>query len=237
MADTNNQNAPATTEPRDQFDAEAFFKDNLTREEDGSVSVKEGDFSPVEKSLLITEKRRRDAQRTMSHEKTRADKVTLELNKVKEVLPNHFTANTDEIDPNLKHTDPDAYIEQVLAAKAQDPYSKVFEEASEYASQAVTTLTMEQTLAAHNEAYPDKAITNDMLSLDLPPRLEQEFKAGKISSAEFLNQAADILYKPTKVVSPSVESQPNLSEVGGQTNPTNDETRDAVMANYENAIF
>ena len=225
-----------TTTSAEQFDQATFFKEHLQRTEDGKLAVVGDDLNPVELALLETEKRRRGSQSAVTREKMRADKYELELNKVKEEIPN-IKFEQPQIDPALKYSDPDEYIKQTLELKQQDPYAPVFDAASQYAQQTVGAQTVQQVIAEHNQSYPDKPLSEEMLNMDLPPRLLSQFEQGQMSPQDFLAQAADILYRPKEVANPQVPETPNLGEVGGQTSPTDDGSNDKLMANYASAIF
>ena len=225
-----------TTTSAEQFDQATFFKEHLSRTSDGKLEVVGDDLSPVELALLETEKRRRGSQSAVTREKMRADRSELELGRIKEEIPK-VNIQQPQIDPALKYSDPDEYIKQSLEAQKQDPYREVFDTASQYAQQTVGAQTVQQVIADHNQAYPDKPLSEEMLSLDLPPRLLNQFEQGQMSPQDFLAQAADILYRPTEVVNPDIPKTPNLGEVGGQTSPTDDGSNDKMMTNYSQAIF
>ena len=224
-----------TTTSAEQFDQATFFKEHLQRTDDGKLTIVGDDLSPVEVALLETEKRRRGSQSAVTREKLRADRYELELNKVKEEIPK-VQVEEPIIDPALKYSDPDEYIRLTLEAKQKDPYAEVFDTASQYAQQTVGEQTVQSVLIEHNQTHPDKPLTEEMLNMDLPPRLLNDMSEGKLSPQEFLAKAADILYRPKAVVNPDIPETPNLGDVPGSTTPTGqDSTSDEVS--YESAIF
>ena len=230
-----NTTTDSTTTSAEQFDSQEFFKKHLIRSENGALEVQGDDLSPVELALCETEKRRRGSQAASSREKARADRGELELTKVKDNIRGVQIA--EPVDPALKYSDPDAYIAQTLAAQTTDPYQEAFDTASKQASQEASQMTVDSVLLTHNQSHPDRQVTLDMLEMDLPPRLVSEFETGKISPADFLNQAADILYRPTEIGNTVIPNVPDLGEVGGQTTPTDDGSNDKLMENYSTAIF
>ncbi len=235
---TEEQQATETqTSSREQssFDSQTFFREHLQRSSDGKLEVSGNDLSSVELALLETEKRRRGSQAAVAREKVRADKFELELGKVKETITN-VKAPTP-VDQSLKYSDPDEYIKQQLEAQRANPYEEVFDAASQYAQQTVGAQTVQSVITEHNQAYPDKPLTEEMLNLDLPPRLLNQFEKGDMSPQDFLAQAADILYRPTEVVNQAIPNTPNLGDVGGQTSPSDDGSNDALVESYAKAIF
>jgi len=227
--------AQEKTTEKSQFDSQAFFRSHLVKSEEGQLEIVGEDLGPMELALLETEKRRRGSQAAQSREKVRADKAELENTKVqkniRDVVPK------DEVDPALKYTDPDKYIELKLAERADDPYQEVFDTASSEAAQEVGQMTVDGLITEHNTNFPDKQISLDMLEMDLPPRLMAEFTEGKLAPSEFLRQAADILYRPTEIANQELPTTPDLGAVGGQTTPTDDGSNDKLTANYASAIF
>ena len=217
------------------FDSQTFFREHLQRSSDGKLEISGDDLSPVELALLETEKRRRGSQAAVAREKVKAERFELELNKVKEELPNVKPKTV--VDEALKYSDPDEYVKQQLAAQRENPYEEVFDAASKYAKQTAGEKTVEEFIALHNQDHPDKPVTEEMLNLDLPPRLLNQFEQGNMSPQEFLAQAADILHRPTETANQELPSMPDLGQVGGQTTPTDDGSNDAILANYSQAIF
>lgn len=228
-ADTNPPREGSTFEPQD------FFREHLVKTESGKLEITGENLSPVELALLDTEVRRRGSQSASSREKARADKVELELSKVKENVRGIDPKST-EIDDSLKYTDPDEYIRLKLEGTS-DPYQDVFDTSRTQAANEFRQLTVDELITAHNTDNPTKQITPNMLELDLPPRLMTEFAEGKMSPQEFLGQAADLLYRPTEVANPPIPGMPDLGKVAGQTSPTDDGSNDKLMENYSTAIF
>ncbi len=231
------QEAPVTTDSIDQFDTQSFFKENLGKADDGSLTIVGDEHSPMELALLETEKRRRGSQASTSREKARADQATLELSKVKDGIQG-LTPQTMTVDEALKYSDPDEYIKQSLEAQsAPSPYQEVFNTANKQAIQEANQMTMESVLEQHNIANPNRQVTADMMELDLPPRLIREFGQGQMSPQDFLGQAADLLYRPTETYNEPIASMPNLGDVAGQSSPTDDGSNDKLMENYSTAVF
>ena len=228
------RNVKTETPSAEQFDSQSFFKEHLQRTSDGKVEIVGNDLNPVELALLETEKRRRGSQAAVAREKVRADKYELELGKVRETITQ---VQPQIVDESLKYADPDEYIKQQLEIQRNNPYDEVFDAANQYAQQTVSARSVQEMISEHNQNYPDKPLTEEMLNLDLPPRLLNQFEQGNMSPQDFLAQAADILHRPKEVVSPEPMGMPDLGKVGGQTTPTDDGSNDAMLANYGQAIF
>ena len=218
------------------FNTSDFFKEHLVRADNGGYEVQGDDLGPMEQALLETEIRRRGSQASISREQAKTKKAELELTKVREILPTiDHTAN--QVESSLKYSDPDEYIRQTLEAQRANPYDQAFDTASQQAADEAGRFTVEGEIAAYNANNPDKKITLDMLELDVPPRLVNDFSQGKIDPQDFLTQAADILYRPTETHNEYIPVTPDLGDVGGQTSPTDDGSNDKMLANYASAIF
>ena len=227
-----------TTTSAEQFDARDFFKEHLIRTENGSYEVQGNDLNPMELALLETEKRRRGTQAAASREKVRADRFETELTHVKNELPHMDPSRlAPQVDGALKYSDPDEYIRQTLEARKHNPYEEVFNTASQKAADEVGQRTVETELLQFNGDNPQQLLTLEMLELDLPPRLVNEFQAGKMDPQDFLGQAADILYRPTETHNQAVPGQPDLGTIGGQTTPSDDGSNEKLAENYASAIF
>jgi len=220
----------------EQFNTSDFFREHLVRNDSGSYEVQGDDLGPVELALLETEKRRRGSQASTSKEKARADKAELEIRKVREIVPT-IDHSANRIEESLKYSDPDEYIRLTLEAQRANPYDDAFNTASQQAADEVGQITVEGEVAIFNADNPTRQITMDMLELDLPPRLINEFTQGKLASQDFLGQAADILYRPTETHNENIPVTPNLGESGGQTKPSDDGSNDKMLETYSNAIF
>ncbi len=226
-----------TNSPREgsTFDSANFFRNHLVKQDNGSLEITGDDLSAVELALLDTEKRRRGSQASSSREKARADRTEVELIKVKEGV--QTMTQPTPIDPALKYSDPDEYIKQTLVAQRSDPYQETFDTARQQASQEVGQKTAETMLAEHNADNPDRVLNMNMLEMDLPPRLVNQFQSGDLSPQDFLSQAADVLYRPTETHNPSIPVTPDLGAVAGGSTPTDEGGNDAMVENYSKAIF
>jgi hypothetical protein len=228
----------STIESPTEFNSRDFFKEHLVRTDSGGYEIQGDDLSPVEMALLETEKRRRGTQAVASREKVRADRFETELTHVKTELPQMDPSRlAPQVDPALKYSDPDEYIRLSMEAAKHNPYEEVFNTASQKAADEVGQRTVETEIAEFNADNPKQQITLEMLELDLPPRLVQEFQTGKMDPQDFLGQAADILYRPTEVHNQAVPGQPDLGNVGGQTTPSDDGSNEKLAENYASAIF
>jgi len=217
------------------FDTKAFFTEHLIRNETGGYDVKGDDLDPMQLALLEVEKRRRGSQASISKEKARADRSELELQKVREIIPT--VQHVPAVDESLKYSDPDEYIKQTLEAARANPYDEAFNTASQQAADEAGQRTVEGEIAQFNADNPTTQITLEMLELDLPPRLLNEFAQGKLAPQDFLGQAATIMYSPTETHNVETLAQPDLGNVGGQTAPSDDGSNEALAQNYASAIF
>ena len=217
------------------FDPQEFFREHLQRTNDGKIEIVGDDLSAMELALLDTEKRRRGSQAAVAREQARANKSELELNKVRETIVDFKPTNT--IDESLKYSDPDEYIKQTLEAQRANPYKEVFDAADQYAQQTVGAQTVQAVLAEHNQMDPSRPLTEEMLNMDLPPRLLSQFEQGAMSPQDFLAQAADVLYRDREVHTDTPPGTPNLGRVGGSTKPSSDGSEEKQMAQYANAVF
>ena len=149
-------------------------------------------------------------------------------------------ATKTELD-TLKYEDPDAWRKKVnqLEFEATKKYQETVNEAGRLAAQQAELDRRSQVLAEFNKSHPDIAITDDVIQYDVPPRITKQLEDGKVTFEAFLDNVANYLNAPKVIGDGNApqESQPNLSTVGGDSNPSEAAVKGDIIEQYKNTAF
>jgi hypothetical protein len=81
-------------------------------------------------------------------------------------------------------------------------------------------------------------ITDSVIDNDVPPRYKQRLESGEITFEAFLEEVKSYLSQGKTVQKDKLENgQPNLSEVGGSSEPGDTAKELSEEEQYETAIF
>lgn len=80
-------------------------------------------------------------------------------------------------------------------------------------------------------------ITEELLAAEVPPRITNKLAEGKISFEEFLQEVATYVGTGKVVGNPATIEQPNMSNLGGGTTPSDMKPEKSVSANYAGDIY
>ena len=141
---------------------------------------------------------------------------------------------------DLKHKDPDKWrvklnrLEGEARAKRDAEIAKI----EKAAHHSVELANRTEALAEFHRQHPDIVLTDDVIKYDVPPRLTNRLESGEISFDNFLQEAANFIQKP-KVIGDgnSLLGQPNLTNIGGGSAPTETATHLSIEENYANIVF
>lgn len=173
------------------------------------------------------EKRLKDTQAAFTKKAQEAAALRAEVKVLRENSVGQELKLTDDVKAELeelKLTDPDAWYTKKSALERQQKDS--LQETINAEVKSLTDLEMRQiVLKEFQQANPDIILTDDVIALDIPPRITQQLKDGSVSFGEFLVMCKDYL-KSNKVVGDgnTTLNQPNLTKVGGN-NKLNDVTK------------
>lgn len=142
---------------------------------------------------------------------------------------------------DLKYSDPDAWRIRIneLETAANVEFNSKIVEAKNHSSQQLELQRRANVLAQFQTEHPDVVFTDELLHLDIPPRIVKELENGKVTYEEFLNNVYNYVKTP-KVIGTTNKTleQPNLSKTGGDDTPTkNSSSNQNIIQTYENMEF
>ncbi len=141
---------------------------------------------------------------------------------------------------DLKFSNPDAWRAKLnsLEADARAKHNEQLSKVQAEASQQVELGRRAQVLEEYNRSHPDFQITDDVISYDVPPRITKKLESGEITFEDFLGEVSSYLQAPKKVGTPNKTlGQPDLSEVGGGTEPSDSAVTKSIAENYANIVY
>ena len=149
-------------------------------------------------------------------------------------------ATKTELD-TLKYEDPDAWRKRVnqLEFEATKKYQETVNEAGKLAAQQAELERRSQVLAEFNKSHPDIAITDEVIQYDVPPRITKQLEDGKVTFEDFLTNVADYLKAPKVIGDGNAvpPAQPDLSKVGGDSNPSDAAVKGDIIEQYKNSAL
>lgn len=218
----------------------------LTKDDKGNYVFPEN-ISEEEKVAVIAERRRRDTQAAFT---TTSQQVkALEAEKAA-LLKRFGSSTTVELPPEqaeeleeLKFSDPEAWrakLNQYESEAKQKRMSEIDEELKQVSTQTLSeneTERRKQVLQDFKEANPGFSLDDDVIANDIPPRITKKLETGEISFEAFLQECHTYL-KTGKVIKTEKNlGQPNLSKVGGGSEPDESAMSEDVIASYAKTVF
>ena len=223
----------STTQLDDVSEALKVYK----ADDKGKVVIPEGTPTHVATALKL-EQQRRNSNSAYGKERSRADKLDEENTALKAQMallatPSGPTAEQLVALEELKFTDPDAWfamktqLETAGKATAIARVTEAVGQATKDADVAYTAKvaqgrekTMGELLNTHNALNPEGVITQEMLNLEIPPSLVNQYAQGEVDGATFLAKVSKFLYADRVIKTEQVLGQPSLSDVPGYIAPT-----------------
>jgi len=216
---------------------------DMTQNEDGTWALPEGEYSPELKYAAVAEKRYRDAQSALGkakHEATTTDSENKELRK-KLRGKTQVVMTPEEVEEmeSLKFSNPDAWREKMneFDKRAAKELDTELSEVTEAVSQDGEIARRREVFKQFNTDNPDFQLTEEMLANDIPPRILEKLRDGKTTFEEYLEESVAYLKTGKRVVDEKVNTQPNLSDVGGKEKASEDAVKQDAEDSYENEIF
>lgn len=219
--------------------------DSMVKNEEGSWTLPEGaEASDVEAFAAMAERRRRDTQSEYSRGQQHLKTLQAENNRLitaweADALSKMSSSQREELD-TLKHEDPEAWrvklneYEQANRAAFGERTQAIKAEASHETELERRTRLLEE----YNSAYPELALTDDVIDNDLPPRFMKKLEAGEIDFEQFIADAADYLGRG-KVMEPGTPApkEPNLGKAPGNSTPSDTAVAASVSESYKSELY
>ncbi len=215
----------------------------VKKSDDGKWELPE-DLDEAVAYAATAELRRRDTQSayTKSQQEAaalRKENETLAASYEKDVLATLDTADQDRLE-ELKHSDPDKWRVELdkLNATNKSKFAEKRKQIKETAHKETELERRTRLLEEHNAANPERALSDDVLENDIPPRLTKSFEKGEITFDEFLDKCNKFLGKP-KVIAKADEApnDPDLSRAGGSDKPSDEAIKSDIKQSYRNEIY
>lgn len=192
-----------------------------------------------EELVAIAEKRRRDTQAAYTKSQQALKAKEAELQKLREQLEKAVTVELpqdvkEELE-DLKYNDPEAWrnrmnnLEQEAKRKQQEELESLTGEARKAAEVQFELSRRQQVLEEFN-ASAEVPITDEIIANEVPPRITNKLDKGEISFEEFLQEVEAYVNTGKTVPKEPTLGQPNLSELGGGTTPSNKTKADANIS-------
>lgn len=223
----------------------------LQQKVDGIIK-KMGDSKELPKDLdevmafaVQTELRRRDTQASFTKQqqensRLKAENNILAQNWEQDTVKTLTSSQQAELE-ELKVSDPDKWrtkiteYEQANAEEFKDRRQKVTEKAVKETELERRT----RLLAEYNESNPEHQLTDEAIADEVPPKYVKQLEAGEIDFDQFLDKASSYIQTP-KVVGDTtevLESQPDLSDVGGSNTPSDEALNGESSESYQTETY
>jgi len=189
---------------------------------------------------VMAEKRRRDTESALSKAKSSLTSATAERDALQKrataTVPLVLSAEKAAELAELQLTDPEAWRQEVNAMEtaASSALSEELTTLSTNAAQAAEQTRRIGVLAEFNLQHPGAEVTDATLASDIPPRISNKLKDGKISFEEFLTEASDYISKGKTTARATPSTEPNLGDAGGNSSG---EPGSAALPSYEDSTF
>lgn len=188
------------------------------------------------------QKRFKDTQGsfTKSQQELKAAKAKLEVLEKLTTPSIQLDEQTQKELDDLKYSDPDAWRSKMnaLESDAKAKHQSLLSEAEKQANIQAELDRRNQVLQDYNNSHPNAPITQELIDFDVPARITKKLENGEITFDDFINEVHQFIYTPKKVGSANkIMQQPNLSEFGGGTTPSEGAVIKDIAANYKNLVF
>lgn len=231
---------PATFEEQVNTAAASFVKG-----EDGKLSLPEGQEASEEVIYAAKlEVRRRDTYSSLSkanneNKALSAENSALATQWEADAVQNLSNQQRSELE-ELKNTDPDAWREKIdtYSDEAKTKFTEKKDEVTKKARNETELDRRVRLVEEYNEANPESQLTDDIIENDVPPRITKQLSDGTISFDEYLTKVSSYLSKEKVITKGTVvEDEPNLSDSGGTSKPTDEAIAGQASDDYKNEIY
>ena len=147
---------------------------------------------------------------------------------------------TDKADlEELKTQDPEAWRQKIgeLEEAQRTKFSAKVEEINKDASELTELEQRQLELDDFNKANPDHQITDDVIENDVPPRITNQLRDGKLTWTEYLEKVKKYVTTPKTVQKTKVPNEPNLGNMPGGAEPTSEAQNKQSSSDYKAEIF
>lgn len=216
-----------------------------TVDDKGNLQLPEGTTAAPEVMYAAKlAKRHRDTQSSFTKSQQRVKALEAENSKLATGWEADATSKLSSQEQTrleeLKTQDPDAWraeITKVEETKRQE-FKTRRETISTEANQVSEIERRGAVLTAFNEANPTIAITDDVITNDLPPRITKKLETGDITFEDFLDEAKNYLTKG-KALAPGAKApdEPNFAGARGTGSPTKEAVTAQNAHDYNQEIF
>lgn len=217
----------------------------MTTDDKGNAVIPEG--VEVADDVLYAaklEKRHRDTQSAYTksqqeNKRLKAENNALASNWEADAVSNLPATEQARLE-ELKTQDPDLWREEIttLETKQKEEFATRRTKVSETASAEVELASRQASLDAYNKANPERPLTDEVISNDIPPRITKKLETGEISFDEFVKQCDKYLTTP-KVVKKEddVDPEPGFAQAGGSSTPSEAAVEAQNKTDYSKEIF
>ncbi len=235
--DIDSQPEKTTDQGSNQDNLVANALEAYSADENGKVVIPENTPEYVATALNI-EQRRRDVNASFGrseseNQRLAAENEALKAEMAKLAKPSGLSADQQAELDDLRYSDVDAWFEKKRDYEAQNSkaVNGVVENAISEANKTATVKVQEQVtlsrdeaiatmLNQHNAANPSQPITQEMLGLNVPPILVQQFAGGELDGPQFMAQVSKFIYADRVVKKEDVLDQPDLGNAPSMQAPT-----------------
>lgn len=213
---------------------------------DAGVYELPDDLSEEVKYAAMAEKRRRDTQADYSRTKQETSALKAEKAALVKKLENVSVSLTDEQQEELeelKYSDPDAWRKKLNTYETEARAKRISEIDEELKQVSAGTLETEEVerrkevLAEFQANNPGVEIDDDVIKNDIPPRILKKLETGTVTFEAFLIECRDYLKTGKVVKQDKTIKQPNLSKVGGGSEPDENATKEDIVLSYNKETY
>lgn len=218
----------------------------LVKTDDGTLTLPDDYKEEVSDELMFaakTELRRRTDQAAFT--KSQQEKKALETTnkKLAEHLLNNATAHIspeqrEELD-ELKLIDPDKWRDKIneYEKESKELVNKTVKEAESAGDLDAQLLAREQAYKTFTEETGIE-LSSEVIENELPSAYSKQLENGDITFDEFLKKSKEFLTKgKTTKREPEIKNQPNIGDLAGGSEPSEEAQKGDLDATYSNVIF
>ncbi len=196
--------------------------------------------------LEIAEKRAKDTQVSFTKgqqeiSSLKAQNAKLQEQLVASVKVDLTPEQTEQLD-SLMYKDPTEWRRQMnelegeALSKTKTKVAELSSEASEAANQAFEIDRRTRLLKDFNDSATIP-ITDEVIANDVPPRITNKLRDGKITYEDFLSEVDSYINKGKTVGKEETLKQPNMGNLGGGKTPNDVKPEKSLSENYSKDLY